>query len=58
MTIEITAKDLPLTCPRSGASVWDAHPKVSLALDEQGLASCPYCGKQYKLTGDLPPGHH
>ena len=58
MTSEITAKDLPLTCPKQGASLWNAHPKVSLALNEHGEASCPYCGTHYKLTGALPAGHH
>ena len=58
MSIEITSKDLPLTCPKPGANLWNAHPKVTLALDEHGEAICPYCGTRYKLTGELPAAHH
>jgi uncharacterized Zn-finger protein len=56
--IDITVENLPLTCPMSQVSLWDAHPKVTLAFDEHNLASCPYCGARYKLTGELPKGQH
>ena len=56
--VEITAEDLPLTCPMPNMSLWNAHPKVRLALDDDGEAHCPYCGTHYKLTGELPKGHH
>lgn len=56
--IEITAQDLPLTCPMPAVTLWNAHPKVTLALDEHGEASCPYCGTRYKLIGERDQGHH
>ncbi len=56
-TIPVTAADLPLTCPPTGAKTWDAHPKVGLTLKD-GTATCPYCGATYQLQGDLPKGHH
>ena len=56
--IEVTAQDLPLTCPMPNSSLWNAHPKVGLSFDKNGEAHCPYCGTCYKLTGELPHGHH
>lgn len=56
--IEVTAHNLPLTCPMPDASLWNAHPKVTLALDEHGEAHCPYCGTLYKYKGELPNAHH
>ena len=56
--VEITAHDLPLTCPMPNESLWNAHPKVALALDGNGEAHCPYCGTVYKLNGELPRAHH
>jgi uncharacterized Zn-finger protein len=56
--IEITAHDLPLTCPMPNASLWNAHPKVALALNGDGEAHCPYCGTVYKFKGELPKAHH
>ncbi len=56
--VEVTVQDLPLTCPMPKASLWNAHPKVSLALDAHGVAHCPYCGTIYQFKGELPQGHH
>jgi len=56
--IEVTAQDLPLTCPMPGMNLWNAHPKVFIPLHEGGEARCPYCGTLYKLKGDLPKTHH
>ncbi len=56
--IEVTAHNLPLTCPMPGASLWNAHPKVTLALNSDGEAHCPYCGTLYKYKGELPNAHH
>ncbi|MDZ4200915.1 MAG: zinc-finger domain-containing protein [Gallionella sp.] len=56
--IEVGAQDLPLTCPMPGASLWDAHPKVSISLKNGGEARCPYCGTLYKFKGELPHSHH
>lgn len=54
--VVVTAADLPLTCPRPGAPVWNQHPKVVIDLHE-GRGRCQYCGTQYVLDGDLPAGH-
>lgn len=40
------------------ASLWNAHPKVALALNGDGEAHCPYCGTVYKFKGELPKAHH
>ncbi len=51
-TIEITAADLPVSCPPRDDRVWDAHPRVYLALSEAGQASCPYCGTLFTLKAE------
>ena len=56
--IEVTAQDLPLSCPTPAMSVWNTHPKVGIPLAHGGEARCPYCGTLYKFTGELPKGHH
>jgi len=56
--IEVTAHDLPLTCPMPGMSLWDTHPKVMIPLNHGGEARCPYCGTLYKFKGELPRAHH
>lgn len=54
--IEVTEKDLPLHCPMSSTSLWDAHPRVFLPIEEKGEALCPYCGTLYLLKGSVR--HH
>jgi uncharacterized Zn-finger protein len=56
--IEVTAADLPLHCPTSAASLWNAHPRVFIAVEKTGEARCPYCGTVYRFKGELPKGHH
>jgi len=46
---EVTRKDLPLSCPMPGMSLWNSHPKVYLAIEKTGIAKCPYCGADYSL---------
>jgi uncharacterized Zn-finger protein len=46
---EVTANDLPLSCPMEPLRVWDAHPRVYLPIEETGHIACPYCGAQYTL---------
>lgn len=55
---EVTAKDLPLHCPLPEMALWNAHPRVFLDVARSGEAVCPYCGTHYKLSGELPKGHH
>lgn len=49
--IEVTRKDLPLSCPLPNAPVWNMHPRVYLPIeDEPGHESvCPYCGAHFRL---------
>lgn len=47
---EVTRADLPLHCPMPGMSIWNSHPRVFLAIAEQGgKAMCPYCSARYVL---------
>jgi uncharacterized Zn-finger protein len=47
---EVTEKDLPLSCPMPGMTLWNSHPKVYLPVEAQGSAKCPYCGATYLLV--------
>lgn len=56
---KLSRADLPLSCPLPEECLWNAHPRVYLALDEEGHTQCPYCGTRYEL--DLPkdePNEH
>ncbi len=46
---EITSADLPLRCPLPDECVVDAHPRVYLALDNNGHARCHYCSREFVL---------
>ena len=46
---EVSRADLPICCPQGDMTLWNAHPKVYLSLDENGEAQCPYCGAVYVL---------
>ena len=49
---EITRGDLPLCCPMPDMALWNSHPRVYLAIeDEGGESTCPYCGARYVLQG-------
>jgi len=47
--IEVTPDQLPLCCPRPEDEVWNMHPRVYLAIEKTGEATCPYCGAHYRL---------
>jgi uncharacterized Zn-finger protein len=49
---EVTAADLPLSCPMNDMRVWDAHPRVYLPIEATGHAVCPYCEAEYILKVD------
>lgn len=44
---EVRRTDLPLHCPTPQMSLWDAHPRVYLPIEEAGEVTCPYCGTHY-----------
>lgn len=46
---EVTAKDLPLSCPTREMALWNAHPRVYLPIEETGEEICPYCGSLFVL---------
>jgi uncharacterized Zn-finger protein len=46
---EVTRDDLPLHCPMPNQSLWNAHPRVFLPIEQSGEAKCPYCGAEYIL---------
>ncbi len=50
--MEITADDLPLSCPLPNECLWNAHPRVYLQPDAQGFARCPYCSREFILTDE------
>jgi len=56
--IEVTAHDLPLTCPMPNTPLWNAHPRVVIPLMHGEEVRCPYCGTLYRFKGELPKGHH
>ena len=57
--VEVGESDLPLHCPMPGQSLWNAHPRVFLPIEEKGEALCPYCGTLYRLKeGAGRSGHH
>ncbi len=47
---EVTRADLPVSCPMPNERVWDAHPRVYLAIEETGHVVCPYCEAEYTLV--------
>ena len=47
--IKVSRSDLPLSCPRPEDEVWNMHPRVYLAIEKTGEASCRYYGARYTL---------
>lgn len=54
---EVTAADLPLSCPMPGMHLWNSHPRVYLPVETEGTSQCPYCGAHYTLKGGAGRGH-
>jgi uncharacterized Zn-finger protein len=46
---QVTAADLPLSCPMPDMALWNSHPRVYLPIEKTGWAKCPYCGAEYTL---------
>lgn len=46
----VTWRDLPLSCPMPGMSLWNSHPRVYLPIHESTREQCPYCGMLYVLV--------
>jgi uncharacterized Zn-finger protein len=47
---EVTAADLPLSCPMPSMSLWNSHPRVYLPIETTGFAKCPYCSSEFVLS--------
>jgi uncharacterized Zn-finger protein len=47
---DVTAADLPLSCPMPSMSLWNSHPRVYLPIEATGFAKCPYCSAEFVLT--------
>ena len=48
--IEVSRKQLPLSCPTEGTNPAALHPRVYIPLKKAGESiSCPYCGAEYRL---------
>src|SRR3546814_18583296 len=55
---EVRRSDLPLSCPLPSMGLWNSHPRVSMALENEGGASdYPYRGAHFVLV-DLPRPRH
>ncbi len=52
---EVTAADLPLSCPMPGMQLWNSHPRVYLPVEKTGWAKCPYCSAEGGRLLRLPP---
>ena len=46
---EVRRELAPIHCPMPGTSLWNSHPQVFIAFDENGRGKCPYCGADYQL---------
>lgn len=44
--------ELPLSCPTDDMTLWNAHPKVYLPIEQTGEENCPYCGTHFVLQDD------
>ena len=45
----VDESELPFHCPPKNTKSWNMHPKVFVPFNEEGRASCPYCGARYRL---------
>jgi len=57
-SVTITAKELPLYCPRPDSPLWSQHPRVFLDIADEGEILCPYCSTHYVLAGGPVKGGH
>ena len=50
---QVTAEDLPLSCPMPDMTLWNSHPRIYLPIVEDGgKAQCPYCGAHFELVAE------
>lgn len=46
---DVRREDLPVSCPTPDMALWNSHPRVYLAIEATGSATCPYCGALFVL---------
>ena len=52
-TYTVNKDELPAYCPPKDTDLWNSHPKIYLALDDDNVeAKCPYCGNVFVLDDD------
>ncbi len=52
----ITVDKTPIAC--AGESEISGHPRIYLTADKSGEATCPYCGRRFRLgAGAKAPAH-
>lgn len=49
VTHHVEDREVIVCCPPENVNVWDLHPRVYLALNENGSVACPYCGDIYTM---------
>lgn len=53
--VEVTADQLPISCPLPDSPLWNSHPKVFIPLDDSPEAKCNYCGTVFRLVESRSP---
>lgn len=48
-THQVENREVIVCCPPENVDVWNLHPRVYLALNEDGSVTCPYCGDIYTM---------
>lgn len=52
ISVKLQPQALPLACPLPTMTLWDMHPRVYLALDNENKAVCPYCETHYYIENE------
>ena len=48
--IQVTRKDLPVSCPGKQTDSAELHPRVYLPVKKDRVVTCPYCSARYQLV--------
>ncbi|HSX20430.1 MAG TPA: zinc-finger domain-containing protein [Gammaproteobacteria bacterium] len=51
--VKLETPTAELSCPLPSMTLWNMHPRVYLALDEDNHAMCPYCSTHYVADVEL-----
>ncbi len=50
--VKVSRAELPVHCPTEAMGLWNSHPRVYIALEENPAVNCPYCGTRFELIDD------